>query len=568
MNEIPRDFKLHEPSLADAIGAIKDDQTLDSGIRSQWLCSLRRIAEMIDRPLESLPARMTALRHPVGRLNAARLSVSPKTLSNHKANVKAALNHLSRQGVTLSRGVVLAPEWDRILDAVIDPWARKRLLAFFRYLSARKLKPSDVDDGVLGAFFEHRLETTFCEVTPARRRELARVWNSCVEGVLGFPEKRLTVEPLKSRVAGPEWDEFPQSFRDEIESYLQTLKVTHRTARGRRRAACKSSSITTRRREIVAAARMAVACGVPVDKLQCLRDLLAPETAIKVLDAYWARDGERPRNYVIDLAWKFVAIARATGCLDDAEIERLDDMRYELDQYRRNGLTEKNLAVIRAVLSCDIWTRVIRLPDRLMADASKVATTSPVKAAVLAELAVAIRILTLAPVRVGNLAGISLETNLTRPGGRDTPYWLTFPDYDVKNNLDLTFPLDEAVSAFIDLYVRNFRPTLLRGSNERFLFPGGNGDGAHKLAPTLSEQITKRIDKELGFQVTAHQFRHAAAAIILKDQPGNYELVRRVLGHRNIQTTIAFYVGLETMNASRQFGEMILNLGNAADDNE
>jgi integrase len=568
MNEIPCDFKLHEPSLADAIAAIKVDQSLNASIRSQWQCSLHRIAEMIGRPVEALPSRMTSLRHPVGRLNAARLGVTPKTLSNHKSNVKAALNHLSRQGLTLSRGVALAPEWDGILQTVTDSWARKRLHGLFRYLSARGLTPSEVDDDVLGAFFEHRLETTFNEVTPGRRRELARVWNACADGVPGFPDKCLTVEPLKSRISGPEWDEFSSTFRAEIESYLQTLTVTHRSARGRRCAACKPSTIATRRREIVAAARMAVVCGIPVGKLQCLRDLLAPETAIKVLDAYWARDGERPRNYVIDLAWKLVAIARATGCLDETEIERLDDMRYELDQHRRTGLTEKNLTVIRTVLSCDIWIRVIRLPDRLMADACKVRKISPVKAAVLAELAVAIRILTLAPVRVDNLASISLETNLTRPGGRDAPYWLTFPDYDVKNNIDLTFPLDDAVSAFIDLYVRDFRPTLLRGSNERCLFPGGNGDGAHKLAHTLSDQITKRIDKELGFRVTAHQFRHAAAAIILKDQPGNYELVRRVLGHRNIQTTIGFYVGLETMDASRQFGDMILNLGRPADDNE
>ena len=33
---------------------------------------------------------------------------------------------------------------------------------------------------------------------------------------------------------------------------------------------------------------------------------------------------------------------------------------------------------------------------------------------------------------------------------------------------------------------------------------------------------------------------------MLQHDPGNYEWVRRVLGHRNIQTTINFYIGLET----------------------
>jgi len=46
--------------------------------------------------------------------------------------------------------------------------------------------------------------------------------------------------------------------------------------------------------------------------------------------------------------------------------------------------------------------------------------------------------------------------------------------------------------------------------------------------------------------MTVHQFRHACAAIYLKHRPGEYEVVRRLLGHRNIQTTINFYCGLET----------------------
>jgi len=40
-------------------------------------------------------------------------------------------------------------------------------------------------------------------------------------------------------------------------------------------------------------------------------------------------------------------------------------------------------------------------------------------------------------------------------------------------------------------------------------------------------------------------------------QPGNYELVRRLLGYRNIQTTTRFYCGLETLQASEIFGRII-----------
>ena len=54
-----------------------------------------------------------------------------------------------------------------------------------------------------------------------------------------------------------------------------------------------------------------------------------------------------------------------------------------------------------------------------------------------------------------------------------------------------------------------------------------------------------------------HQFRHAAGALILKHRPGEYELVRRILGHKNVQTTIKFYLDLETTQASEIFTDIV-----------
>lgn len=41
-------------------------------------------------------------------------------------------------------------------------------------------------------------------------------------------------------------------------------------------------------------------------------------------------------------------------------------------------------------------------------------------------------------------------------------------------------------------------------------------------------------------------------------RPGEYELVRRILGHRNVRTTISAYVGLETIQASEIFGKIVM----------
>ncbi len=111
------------------------------------------------------------------------------------------------------------------------------------------------------------------------------------------------------------------------------------------------------------------------------------------------------------------------------------------------------------------------------------------------------------------------------------------------------------LTALIERYVHQHRPALVRGSNEPWLFPGENGD--HKTPSMFSGQITERVLKAVGIRITAHQFRHAAAAIMLRHDPGNYEFVRRVLGHTNLQTTTRFYIGLETAQATERFGRIV-----------
>ena len=248
-------------------------------------------------------------------------------------------------------------------------------------------------------------------------------------------------------------------------------------------------------------------------------------------------------------------MARETGCLDQTAIDRLDEIRFVLEQHRQEDLTPKNLQLIRQVLTDGVWSEVVSLPDALMRQARLANDHAPTKAAVSAQLAVAIAILTFAPVRLANLVSIELGQNLIKPGGPNTPYWLVFPHYDVKNRVDLNFQFDQPLTDLIDEYVQEFRPVLLRGANATCLFPGQRH--GPKTKPGFSNQITVRIQKAIGLRITVHQFRHAAAAIYLKHRPGDYETVRRLLGHRNIMTTIHFYCGLQTMQATEQFGKLI-----------
>jgi integrase len=548
---------LLEASFADVVAAIENAHDLPDRTRSHWLCSLRQIAKSMDKPMPMIPARWTSARFAIGRLHHARVGSTPKTLANHKSNVRAALLWFAKDTGVPSRGMPLTAEWDLLRSRLSDRRTHATLSSLMRYCAGRRIAPAAVDEAVLDGYMRYRAETTALASDAAARRAIARAWNGCVGGIEDWPVLRLVEPPVKA-MAGPAWDDFPEGLRADVAAYLNGLTRIRRRANGKRIRPCKPSTIRRCRAELVAAARTAVREGIPIASLTSLAALVHPNVAEKVIDAYWREDGSEPRIYTIDLGWKLLSLARATGCVDEAALECLDDMRASLEFYRHGRMTEKNLAVIRQVLSGNIWSEVVNLPAALMAQARLLRDYAPVKAAVTAQLAVAVAILTFAPVRLGNLVQIRLGENLIKPGGLNSPYRLVFPYYDVKNRVQLEFPLDAELTALIDEYIHEFRSTLLRGSNELWLFPGESS--GCKDGKTLSGQVTERIEKASGLLITVHQFRHAAAAMWLKHKPGDYETVRRILGHRNIKTTIKFYCGLETMQANEMFGDMVRKL--------
>jgi hypothetical protein len=429
-------------------------------------------------------------------------------------------------------------------------------MPLMRFCSGVQIEPDAVDEAVLDRYIDHRARTTSRASDVASRRILARLWNAGIGNIEGWPQQRLVEPPVKA-AEGPGWKDFPEGLRADIEGYLAGLNRIRRNKARQRIRPCKPSTITTRRRELVAAVRMAVKLGIPLTSLTSLSALIQPDVAEKVLNGYWSKDGEIPTTYTINLSCRFVALAHSVGGLDEVALRKLGDHRFELEQHREDGMTPKNLALIRCVLTDEVWSRVTKLPDQLMRQARLERRHAPVRAAVLAQIAVAVAILTVAPIRLGNLAGIRLGENLIKPGGPQSNYFLAFSKYDVKNRVPLQFKLDETVTTIINEYVHNFRPDLMRGSNADWLFPGESG--GHKEKISFSTQIVDRVEKSTGLRITVQQFRHAAGALILKHRPGEYELVRRLLVHKSIQTTIKFYLELETTQASEIFTDIVRN---------
>ena len=539
-------------TFSDLVAAIETAKDLSEQTRRHWTCSLRQIAKWLDRPMEGVAARWQAIRFSVGELHHARVGVTAKTLANHRANARAALRWYGKEQGVPQQGAPLSPEWARFVAELNKP-IRQRLYNLVRYCSARRVEPFSVNDAIFAEYWRYRAETTRLATHTTMKRFIVRAWNTCAAATIGLPLERLTEPPLK--IPEPAWEKFPATLRRAIDGYLDGFAKVHHTLSGKRIQPCRPSTIQYRRAELVAFCRMAVKLGVPIESLTSVGALLHPDVVELVIDGYWKKNGEAPNTGTIDLGWKLLRMAQTTGCLDQPALERLDDMRAALEEHRREGMTPKNLALVRQVLTEGIWTEVVSLPKALIQQARSAKDRAPIKAAVMAQHAVAIAIETFAPVRLRNLISIELDKNLIKPGGLERPYWLVFADYDVKNDVSLNFKFDQPRTDLIGEYIHEFRPMLLRGSNSNWLFPGQDGELKNGLM--FSKQIMERIKKATGLRITVHQFRHAAAAIYLKHHPGDYETVRRFLGHKDIQTTSRFYCGLGTIEATEQFGKLI-----------
>ena len=358
-----------EPSFADALTWIANDDALDPKTKTHWVTSLRRVAAFLDKPMEIIPARLTNVRQPINRLNAATLGIAPKTLSNHKSNVRAALNHLSGNGRTLARSAPIAADWEVLIDALSHNHYRIALYPLVRYCSAFGISPGEVDQNVIDAYFEHRSTTTLFKVTLHLRRALARARNNERETVGGWPDVALSEESLPPPSTGPKWEDFHPKLRKQIEDYLETQKGMRRSPTGKRMRPCKSSTIALQRRQFRAYLRKAVGCGFDIGGFQSFNDVLDPEVVKAVLESYWSNVDGAPSVFAIDLASRLRSIAHQTNCLAASDLQELDDIRTLMEGYRPKGLTDKNKDVVRWAIAGDNWPKVVRMPNVLMSEA-------------------------------------------------------------------------------------------------------------------------------------------------------------------------------------------------------
>lgn len=534
-------------SMADLLAFLETAPDLDPTRRRDLRSAIRRLCDLAGREPAHLPAEVAALRTVLARLHPVQAGIGPKTLANLKANALAALR-LFRRTAPASRPRLTA-DWQALRDRLSEDRLAHGLSRFIGACSARGIAPDAVDDAVLERFAQWLRQETFVAKPNGVLRRTAQLWNRAADTVAGWPGRRLTVPSFRPPRRTLPLSALPFRFQADVTAHLlwlqgQDLFAPHPPPR-----VCRPSTAALRRAQIEGAASALIAGGVDREAVRSLADLVTPDALRSILRQYLARTGNNPTQYLRDLAEALIQIARHWVRADDAQIEALKALRRRL-KAERIDLTPKNRAALRQFDDPANQANLLLLPQRLMAKAAR-RPAEDMRAAITVQVAVALEILLIAPMRMGNLIALRLDRHVV-PCGKEIH--LVLPRQETKTDEELVYPLGGPTVAMLELYCRRYRPRIA-GPDCPWLFPATGG--RQKAQATLNQQIGETVYKATGLVLTPHQFRHLAAKLVLDRHPGNYEGARQLLAHRSLKTTVGFYTGLQPARAARHYDALL-----------
>ena len=448
--------------------------------------------------------------------------------------------------------VRLSPEWQDLIEQVVPVQRRYPLTACQRWLTAQGVDPAGVDAALLETFRTSFVGTSLRARPHEAWSRFVSAWNDAPVKVTGWPDIALRAEDRRRRATLP-WSAFPNSLRQDAEAWLFRQSGQDVMDEDGPPKPMRPTTIEGYRYLIRSSASSAVAEGIEPSSITRLADLVKLPVYKAALQGQWKRTGRKASTYLSKSAAVLISIGRYWVRLPETELKVLRDAARKVEPAKRRGLTQKNLDRLRPFDNPKTALAMLNLPFAIRKDVER-GKLSVLRAAVQAQVAVAIAILLIAPMRLKNLRLLRLDRHLVRHG---KSLHLVIPGEEVKNEVDLEFEVERQTRDLLQWYLDEHRPVLAPAGSQA-LFPGGV-DGA-KDGQTVRSNIMKAIRKHTGLEMNPHLFRHFAAKLYLDRNPGDYETVRRLLGHKTIETTIRFYAGFETKAATKHYQGVVLGL--------
>jgi integrase len=536
-------------NLAEVMERILSIKGLARQRRQDLMSAVRQVARLVGGLPADIPADPEALKRGLKLLTPAAANMTKSRWGNVRALLASALDLTGAKIMSRRRKVELTPSWSSMWNRVANKYARWRVSRFFAYASGKGVEPDHVSNRTITDFEETLKRNSLLEGQTRIVRDLCREWNKCADSIEGWPATRLTAPDRRRQYALPA-SAYPPSFGADVAAYLDHLARGDLFG-GTGRGPASPMTIRTIRLQLFQMATALVKYRRDPQTIRSLADLVEPEALKIALSFIWRRNGNRKTTQLHGFALTAIKIAKWWVKAPADEIAALQKIRREVDP-KETGMTPRNRARLRQFDDPENLRRLIDLPQAIVRALPRQGALSYAQA-LRVQSALAIAILTISPMRMKNLASLRLGRHVvqTRPGG---VRHIVIPAEEVKNRTPLAFEISDTLGAVMDVYLARCRP-LRAGDPQGFLFPMRKG-GA-KTPSTLADQIKRTIRQETGIDLNPHAFRHLAALLFLRANPGEYETVRLLLGHKDLSTTVGVYCGLEQADALRRYDALI-----------
>ena len=130
------------PSLADVDGALANNGLLPPTRRRDLRSAISRVAALLGEDPACLPLDLAAIAGRLAVINPVAAGLTPKTLSNIRSDLLAAVRTSGLQPVLASPKVALSPPWADLLALLPAKRAGIGLSRVARFASAAGITPS------------------------------------------------------------------------------------------------------------------------------------------------------------------------------------------------------------------------------------------------------------------------------------------------------------------------------------------------------------------------------------------------------------------------------------------
>jgi integrase len=538
-------------TLRDVLTAVEKRDAPSVTRRRDLRSAVMRVASLLGDDPARIPLDLPAIGAKLATVSPVAAGLTKKTFSNIRSDFVSAVKISGLKPVQRPARMPLSPAWKKLFTGLSGRRAQLGLSRLARYASAKGIAPQEIDDATIDAFITSVRDGSLHRKPNDLHRKVALIWNETAERS-EFGLQTVEVPSFRRPAKRIEWAGLTTAFRRDVNEYLTWCGGTDVFAADARARALAPQTIKLRQNQIHAAVTALVESGVKPAAIKSVADLVSPEHFKRILRRRHEAIGGRENVFNHDLAWALVQIARRWVNFDAdvmAELMRLaGKVPMPVSEF-----TEKNKRSLRQFDDPAILQRLFNFPGRLWGEVKRDAEPN-VQTLVKAQAAIAIGILCYMPIRLQNLATLTFDIDLfLREGPRATSS-LELSASKVKNQMELAFDIPPEVAKMLIEYRNRIAPKVIGHRPDRLFV---RADGAPKNQWAVAWLIRTYLKRRVGIVFSSHKFRHLSAKVLLDAQPGNFETVRQLLGHKSLRTTVAAYTGVNSRRAGRHHQRLI-----------